>query len=178
LDPSMSATGLVVINPTTGQIVAYDCIETEPNRRMALKSEAQFDRAIQLGRQLTAYATFYHPVAVCLELPAGAQSASAAVCLGMCKGIVAGCLASNMPYALVLPGELKRVMTGDRNGSKEAVCVRAEQLYPLPNDPGEISSLRGRSRLTKVQIEAISDAIGAWEACKTNPIIMAATRVP
>lgn len=163
IDPSLAATGIAVID-TAGHVVVHSmCIQTKPNKRMALKSEANFDRAIQIAQELCTIIEDWNPAVVCMELPAGSQSAVAASALSLAKGVVAGVLATHgLAYATVTPTELKKKVAGSNTASKEDVQNGAFSVYALDPMP-----------TTKVAREAIGDAVGACVACRNNPVVLA-----
>lgn len=162
----MTATGVAILCVTDvdrADLIHCECIETQADKRLKLKSENNFRRAQRIAVRIGELVREYSPAAVCSELPAGSKSAAAVGQMNMATGFVGGALtALGIPVESCTPHELKDAVTGDKQASKEEiqeVVFRKWPVHPVPS--------------TKKKREAIADAMGAWLGCRHRPLITA-----
>lgn len=166
----MTATGVVVfdvLDVDRADLVHCECIETQADKRLKLKSENNFRRAQRVAIRVRELVQDYSPGAVCMELPAGSQSAVAVGQMNLATGAVLGALtALGVAMEVCTPYELKEAVTGSKQASKEEIQQVVFQRWP----PDPLPS-------TKVKREAVADAMGAWLGCRHRPLITALLRI-
>lgn len=133
-DPSMTAWGWSVIN-ANDKIYATGCIKTEPKHKKTLvrKGDDTVRRVGIINTELLWAIEKYKVNMIITEQPHGSQSASAAVMIGICIGMV-----KTMAQALKLPVEwyseadAKQATMGKQSGTK-LECIQAiDFLYDVP----------------------------------------------
>ena len=156
LDPSLTATGLVVLRLSledgawTWHVAHAECVRTEPDARSRHLYQADQDgqRVDRIASALLATIDHHRPALAATEAPAGSQHAISAKALGLAYGCVrAACVSRRLPVLTVQAHEARIAATGSKGASKD--------------DVGAAMSTRFRFDIqgTKVAREAIGDAL-------------------
>jgi len=130
VDPATRNWGMVLLDTSTDTIIDMITVRQEQSFNKAKYSKSS--RYLDIGRKITeVFREWCSRSTVCFsELPTGSQSSRAAVCSGICLGVLSGC---PIPLVGSTPIQVKKVFTGDRSASKHKMIDRAEELYPDAN---------------------------------------------
>lgn len=132
-DPSITAWGWAVIR--NGKVIDTGCIKTssEQKARRIRKGDDRVRRVSEINRALLLLINKYRVNLLISELPHGSQSASAAVMIGICTGVV-----QTLADTLCLPiewyseGDAKKAVVNKRSASKSEMIKAISELYKVP----------------------------------------------
>lgn len=170
IDPGIANCGYAVIHvgPTLEHDNLVDCgvISTAKSakKKNIFAADDRMRRAREVAEQLhytlLGSADRFPLAAICIEALSIPRSASSAVLLAMCHGVVVQlAFARGVPVLQASPQEIKEHMTGSRAASKIQV-------------QGAVSDRFGRQwleELSKTRREHAADAIGAALTCMASP---------
>jgi Holliday junction resolvasome RuvABC endonuclease subunit len=134
MDPSLQNWGVaratLDLDTFDFQIDSLNLISTEPEKDKKLKKVIR-KNCEDLARARILYGGM---MLACtdasiafVEVPVGSQSARAMASYGVCIGVLAAC---RIPIIEVLPGEVKKAVTGHKNATKEEMMEWAARRFP------------------------------------------------
>ena len=127
LDLAFVATGWVVVDPRTFNLLGFGCITTkkEQKRRGIRVADDDFRRCSDLARGLFQVLEGYLVKGIVAEIPTGgAQGARSNRAMGMATGVLSAVVeAYKLPLEVYTPLEVKVAGGGDGRASKESVEV-------------------------------------------------------
>lgn len=108
---------------------------------------------------------------VFVEVPVGSQNARAMASYGVCVGVLGSLAGLGINIIEVSPEENKKVLTGNKTASKEAMIAAAMESYPNANWPRhERNGATFKKSDLKAEAEHVADAIGAIHAGCATPV--------
>ena len=145
----------VALDFVSGSVLVTDAA-TKEDRKEHTKASLYVKDSAYLYEQLHKLVAGKEIGLIAGELPLGAQSASAAMCLGVCWGLMGSLIASfdNIPYVWVTPTEVKKAMCSKKTATKEEMMNCAGFLYP----DSLVPFMRHGKLLNRY--EHVADAIG------------------
>ena len=123
-----------------------------------------FARSQAIAKMLYDLMRTYSPVVVCCEAFSPMRNAGTVAKVGRCFGVLAAITQHfDVPCLHATPMELKKVVTGTKDASKEAVMAALDQRYQ-----GAPKALLEKSKIPQGQREHPYDALGSivasWDA--------------
>lgn len=160
-DPSITAWGWAVVRGN--KVLEAGCIQTssEQKARRIRKGDDTVRRVSEINIALLGLIQKWDVNYIVSELPHGSQSASAAVMIGICTGVmqtVADCL--NIGIEWYSEADNKKAVTGRRSVSKQDMINAVKGLYNVP------------WTAAKFRNEAIADAMAVYHCARQgSPVI-------
>ena len=153
-DPSITAWGWAVVDPSDNSVVDCGGIHTEPTSKMlrARKGDDRVRRVQEINFKLIQIIKKYNIALIVSELPHGSQSAVAAVMIGMVTGVMqtmGDCL--NIPVEWFSEGDAKLSVSGKRSVPKDDMVTVMEGFFP------EVAWKK-----TKWENQAIADSLAVY----------------
>lgn len=169
MDPSFRNWGYAVgaYNVESGElhIDRLQLISTSPTKSKSVRASSDDLRsAVVLHGALETVLEHYDPLVVFSEVPAGAQSATAAKGLGIAVGVMASC---KKPLVQVTPNEVKLALTGNKKATKREMIEAAYRRYP--DAQGWRTREEGGAVVPVNEMEHLADAVGAIHAGIATP---------
>jgi Holliday junction resolvasome RuvABC endonuclease subunit len=132
-DPSITAWGWAVVDPTTNEVVDSGAIKTKPAeaKLRIRKGDDRVHRVTQINRSLLAIIQKYEIAMILSELPHGSQSAVAATMIGMVTGVmqaIGDCL--DIPVEWYSESDAKLAVSNSRSVPKEEMIRLVSELFP------------------------------------------------
>ncbi len=161
-DPSITAWGWAVIN--NGKVKAAGCISTssEQKARRIRKGDDTVRRVSEINQELLAVIRRWDVNYIVSELPHGSQSASAAVMIGICTGVMQTMAdALNLGIEWYSEADAKKAMSGKRSVSKAEMIETVKLSYK--------DILWDRA---KFRNEAIADAMAVYHAAQKQSSVI------
>jgi len=162
-DPSICAWGWAVI--AHGQrIIDSGCIKTtsETKKRRIRKGDDSVRRISEINETLLSIIRKYKVNYILSELPHGSQSASAAVMIGVVRGILqtmADCLSIGIEW--YSEADAKRSVLGKNSASKDEMIGAISSIYP------QVPWVK-----TKYIDEAVADAMAVYHAATKQSSVL------
>ncbi len=160
-DPSITAWGWAVIH--NGKVKAAGCISTssEQKARRIRKGDDTVRRVSEINQALLAIIRKWDVNYIVSELPHGSQSASAAVMIGICTGIMQTIADSmNMGIEWYSEADAKKAVAGKRSVSKTEMIETVKSMYDILWDRA------------KFRNEAIADAMAVYHVAKMQSSVI------
>ncbi len=160
-DPSITAWGWAVIQDD--KVVASGCIKTgsEQKARRIRKGDDTVRRVSEINEALLGVIREWDVNYVVSELPHGSQSASAAVMIGVCTGImqtIADCL--NLAVEWYSEADAKKAVTGRRSVGKQEMIDIIAGMYEI------------HWHKVKYKDEAVADAMAVYHVAKKQSSVL------
>ena len=111
---------------------------------------------------------------VFVEVPVGSQSAAAMKSYGVCVGILGALRSQGVQLIEVTATEVKLIMTGNKNATKQQMIDAAVEWYPNANFPRERGKATGK---IIAKAEHVADAIAAIHAGVQTPAFLSIMRI-
>lgn len=153
-DPSITAWGWAVVDPSDNSLVDIGAIKTEPvaGKLRIRKGDDRVRRVMEINRQLIKVIKKYKIALILSELPHGSQSAVAAVMIGMVTGqLQALGDAFDIPVEWFSEGDAKVAVSGKRSVPKDDMVKIVCSMFEC--DPW---------KKTKWENQAIADALAVY----------------
>lgn len=153
-DPSITAWGWAVVDPTDNSIIDCGCIKTVPQSKVlrTRKGDDRVRRVQEITFGLIQVVEKYHPALILSELPHGSQSAVAAVMIGIATGVMqtlGDCF--KIPVEWFSEGDAKMAVVGARSVAKDTMVGFICELFQC--DPW---------KKTKADNQAIADSLAVY----------------
>jgi Holliday junction resolvasome RuvABC endonuclease subunit len=169
LDPSLTNTGVVVLDPQTDTIQGVTVIQTgkQADRKNLRVGEDDLRRARHIARRLQAIIQATQPEALFGELPGGTKSNRAAKGFGLVLGAIGDVTDQHdLPTGWETQYGLKEACTGDGRANKEDVAEHVQGFYAWEDDLPQAKTRR----------EHVFDAAAALYAARTSDLYRMAAR--
>lgn len=164
LDVGFKSTGYAVIEK--GAVVVCGTIITEKSTKKTTRTaDDYYARSSRLAMELECIIDKYEVKGIVGELPTGgAQSAKAAVMMGMATAVVAAVASlKNVPCEWCTPTEVKLAVSGCRSASKDEMMDNVRGIFAGKGDD--------KFPKAKAYFEHIADALGAYMALKGGNLV-------
>lgn len=160
-DPSITAWGWAVIRDN--KVLAAGCIQTSSQQkaRRIRKGDDTVRRVSEINTELLQIIHKYSVNYLLSELPHGSQSASAAVMIGICTGVmqtISDALGIGIEW--YSEADAKKAISGSRSVSKQAMIEAVKKKY----DVSWVSA--------KFRNEAIADAVAVYHCARQQSPIL------
>lgn len=156
LDVSLRGTGYAVLDasaPAGATVLRHGCIPTASGGPKVGKGEDTVRRCGEIAAALQEVIEGWPPRLIIAELPTGSQDYYGAKAAGICYGIIGSIrIILDVPLLTVTPQAVKKAAAGRLNASKDDV------------QRGVLDRFQGLQFRTKVEREAVCDALGAYLA--------------
>lgn len=136
VDPSLRATGWIVVLLQTEKVIAAGVIRTTQGtpeeRKRQLRADLQLQSGLQIYQALVRVIDFYSPRLAYQEANGGSKSMRAATALARAQQACGDAIASRLgvPPILVSPQAVKKAATGVLNASKQQVEASMRRRFP------------------------------------------------
>lgn len=176
LDVAFANTGYAILeyNRSKDQwdLAAHGIIKTkkESKKRKIYAADDMVRRIRDICTELDELRNQWEFKLVVAELPSqGGKSSNAVASMAIGSAVIASfTFFRDLSYNFVTPNDVKVAMTGDKQASKEAMENAAVKLYP------ELIKVYKSNKATSGwagEFEHVADAIGAFMASKSSPMI-------
>lgn len=131
-DPSITAWGWAIVDPSDNSIVDHGAIKTVPQAKKlrTRKGDDRVRRIQEINAELIRVIKKYSPSLLISELPHGSQSAVAATGIGIVTGVmqtIGDCL--NIPVEWFSEGDAKMATLGRRSAEKDDMVIKICDLF-------------------------------------------------
>lgn len=138
LDPGFANIGWGVVelhptNPAEDAILSCGVFRTEKSdkKRQVAASDDNLRRGREITAELQKLIELHNVSAICAESMSFPRNASAAAKVAMCWGVVAALVhQKRLPLSQSSPQEIKRLLCGKKDASKEDVAAAVRKRYP------------------------------------------------
>lgn len=173
-DPSMRNWGIAVadLDLESGLLDVPTLSIVQPRDEKS-KQVRKNSKDLALAKQLFegAYEVAKTCKVVFVEVPVGSQNARAMASYGVCVGVLGSLTGLGIHIIEVSPEENKKVLTGIKNATKEAMISAAMAAYPTANWPRQTQNgATFKKGDLKAEAEHVADAIGAIHAGCATPL--------
>jgi Holliday junction resolvasome RuvABC endonuclease subunit len=161
MDPSLTEFGYAIIDPTSKIVIEMDSIKTSKSedvkKKLKKNTDDTTDRLKQIASVLTEKIKYYDIKIADFEIPVGSKSAIAGIALAGIRGLVVGvCVALQLEINTISAREVKLLLTGNRDASKEEILDKVIELIPTFTSKSV--------KYTKARKFACADAIAVYLA--------------
>jgi Holliday junction resolvasome RuvABC endonuclease subunit len=169
-DPSIREFGISVIDSETDEILHAECVKTKSkhDELNLSKSKDRTRRVSVIVNRILQCVENYDLDLIVSELPGGSQSASAAECLGIVKGLVqtfSDCY--EIPLVWISEIKSKKTMLGKRSADKIEMVNEVNSRIDSVPVSGEAKDGAPWTGI-KYRDQAIADSIGVYFASKKH----------
>ena len=166
MDPSLRNWGLAsgYLDLDTGMLMQVEIDVVQPKETKS-KQVRQNSKDLEIAYQLaSAIKPHVHSArAIFVEVPVGSQNARAMASYGVCAGILGAYQAYGIQFIEVTPTEVKKVLTGSKDASKNQMIAAAMAAYGEAAWPMHQGKPAGKC-------EHMADAIAAIHAGVRTPV--------
>lgn len=163
-DPSITAWGWAIVDPTDNTVIDCGGIHTQPTSKAlrTRKGDDRVRRVQEINFKLLEVVKKYNVNLILSELPHGSQSAVAAVMIGMVTGMMQTIGDSlNIPVEWYSEGDAKLAACGKRSIEKDHMVAIMENLYPDT-----------KWKKTKWENQAIADSLAVFYVARQQSTIL------
>lgn len=171
IDPGFALLGMAAVDvtPDHERVVATAVLRTEKSARKldVRASDDNVRRGLELARGLCIFCSTHRPVAFACEAQSWPRNAGSSAKVGLAWGVVIGvAYRFQVPIVQASPQQIKKVLCGRKDASKEDVIAAVEDRFPGVEWPSPASV-----------VEHAADAVGAVLACTDSPTIQMARKI-